>query len=369
MLRVLVRALFCLGVVASVGRAQAPCEHALTGSDLKDLLGKKVGEGMIRQLVTTCGLTMTVDDAAERDLKRLGATDTLIALVRERATSATRSELELRAEIEYWSSIKESTEAAPFEDYLNRYPTGRFVVPAQAKLRSITTPASVVPAVAPISTAPGPSVPVSTSIPSPPVLAPSTYHVRYMAVTTVFGKMIKDLGTLVVNNDGLSFRPDQPDGHSIAIHTKDLDSIENAGDGIKVNHTIYFDGLKTPGQAEALFDAVYDVMNAAGKFTGSDTAHRVTHWHGLVKGCRGTLTVSNNDLHFASDDHQLTWNRSEHEFVLHHTMPPYWDIDILDKNTGKKIASLNIQDWDNPPLRSLWGKPTRRDKKGFLHWN
>ena len=160
-----------LSLLSIVLGAQAPCDRPLSGVDLKDLLVKRVTEAMVRQLITSCGLTMVLDEAAERELKRNGASDALVQLVREKATSPARSELELRAEIEHWASIKDSTTPAVFEDYLSRYPTGRFTVPARAKLAELTkatqpvltpapaaTPTSVVPQISgawPANAAPG----------------------------------------------------------------------------------------------------------------------------------------------------------------------------------------------------------------------
>src|SRR5262245_49080925 len=137
----------CLFLFIALTCRGQECVKPLGATDLQELLTKKVSEAMVKQLITSCGLMMTLDDTTERELRRLGATEALMALVKEKATSATRTELELRAEVEHWSSIKDSTSPAVFNDYLKRYPNGRFVVPAQAKLAALTSTGS--PATAP----------------------------------------------------------------------------------------------------------------------------------------------------------------------------------------------------------------------------
>ena len=52
-------------------------------------------------------------------------------------------------EIAYWNSIKDSSESAAFESYLERYPNGTFVTLAKLKLENLRTPAPTVSPPAP----------------------------------------------------------------------------------------------------------------------------------------------------------------------------------------------------------------------------
>jgi formylglycine-generating enzyme required for sulfatase activity/serine/threonine protein kinase len=71
-------------------------------------------------------------------------------------SSETSAALALRAELDLWDAIKDSRNASAFEDYLKRYPRGRFRQPAEERVRAARA-ALAVPAVAPEPAKPRPA--------------------------------------------------------------------------------------------------------------------------------------------------------------------------------------------------------------------
>ena len=87
-------------------------------------------------------------------------------------TSSPRVQTTEEAEQEYWNLIRESRDREDFNDYLKRYPNGRFAALAQRQLRVMSGASTAAPP-APVVTAAIPvSRPVPTAAPSP-IAAPA----------------------------------------------------------------------------------------------------------------------------------------------------------------------------------------------------
>ena len=87
-------------------------------------------------------------------------------------TSSPRVQTTEEAEQEYWNLIRESRDREDFNDYLKRYPNGRFAALAQRQLRVMSGASTAAPS-APVVTAAIPvSRPVPTAAPSP-IAAPA----------------------------------------------------------------------------------------------------------------------------------------------------------------------------------------------------
>lgn len=142
-------------------RAQSPAPCAtgpLSETCLIELITGKVAEPRIVSLIKTRGVAFQMDSAIEQRLKRAGATTAVLAAARENALKPkpappqppsqpnpstppeSPAKVALRAEVELWSSIKESNNAELFQDYVRRYPNGQFSAPAQVKIRDLTIP-------------------------------------------------------------------------------------------------------------------------------------------------------------------------------------------------------------------------------------
>jgi hypothetical protein len=67
------------------------------------------------------------------------------------------SQAELQAEMLFWESIKDSTEPADYQAYLDTYPKGRFASLARARLKRHSRPAGAAPATA------APAAPAATA--------------------------------------------------------------------------------------------------------------------------------------------------------------------------------------------------------------
>lgn len=82
---VLVSAAFAslLLIDAGLVSAQQPrCEKPLGLDDLTSLLEARVSDARVQQLVTDCGVTFQVDEAAERRLRKAGGSKAVVALAR-----------------------------------------------------------------------------------------------------------------------------------------------------------------------------------------------------------------------------------------------------------------------------------------------
>jgi uncharacterized caspase-like protein len=94
-----------------------------------------------------------------------------IASVPINQAPSTRVQTTEEAEQEYWNLIRESRDREDFNDYLKRYPNGRFAAQAQRQMRLMSgTPAAATAAVTP----PAPVVAAATPTPTPkPTAAPA----------------------------------------------------------------------------------------------------------------------------------------------------------------------------------------------------
>lgn len=358
------RRVWLILVIAATGRGQE-CAKPLGAMDLHDLLAKKVSEALVRQLVTTCGLTMALDDAAQGELRRLGASESLVTLVREKATLPV-SDLELRAEIEHWSGSKDSTDPAVFADYLQRYPKGRFVVLAQAKLNALRKQTPAVPT-------------RQASLHSPDHVPPPPVTFRVTHVHRPSGVLLRSTtcaGTLTVNNEGLTFQPDTSNGHPIQIRMAELNRVSmtaydgSSGGVVNINNSAtIFGGFRTGQDADVLFDAVEAVMREAGKFGGTSTSiYAVTHEHGVFKSCSGILTITTTGMEFQSNQHEFSFAHDRETFIAG-IRGRDWTLIVRERTSRMKLAVFNMQETMTAGmLRSLWGKPTGRDKDGWLYW-
>jgi hypothetical protein len=118
---------------AAVGQlsAQKPvnCSGPLSEKGLTDLIKGEVPPKRLQLFVTQCGLDFTLTSAEEERLRKAGASAAFLALVREK--------IELQAETALWESIKDSQEIASFDDFLQRYPRGQFVVQANQAIQRL----------------------------------------------------------------------------------------------------------------------------------------------------------------------------------------------------------------------------------------
>jgi formylglycine-generating enzyme required for sulfatase activity len=126
-----VLALAAAGEVA--GQAPIRCPGPLSEAQLLDLVKGRVPEPRVRQYVATCGIGFALTAETERRLRAAGATQAILDLLRSTEPGAA-AELQLRAELALWESIKESRDGAVFEDYLRRYPAGQFAAAARSRL-------------------------------------------------------------------------------------------------------------------------------------------------------------------------------------------------------------------------------------------
>jgi hypothetical protein len=74
-----------LGVAPAVAQ-QPRCEKPLALDDLAGLLEARTGDARVQQMVTDCGVSFPMDDAAERRLRKAGASKAVLALARLAAT-------------------------------------------------------------------------------------------------------------------------------------------------------------------------------------------------------------------------------------------------------------------------------------------
>jgi formylglycine-generating enzyme required for sulfatase activity len=126
-----------LTLVPTLTEAQpaARCSSPLSEGTLTTLLkGSVVPEASIKRNLASCGIDFEPDDGAIGRLRSAGASETVLAAVRAATGPAARKR---QAEQAFWDSIKDSRDAATFEDYLGRYPGGQFAAEARQKYQDL----------------------------------------------------------------------------------------------------------------------------------------------------------------------------------------------------------------------------------------
>ena len=152
-------ALLAVSLVAALVSAQQPvnCRSPLTEAQLTDLI-KNLAEKRQHVFVQKCGVSFVLTDPAKNRLRAAGASAELIEEIQahgpkkaadEKAIGfkkkkqeqvqqqPTPQQLQQQAELALWEAIKDSRTTKPFEDYLKRYPSGRFAAAAKARAATI----------------------------------------------------------------------------------------------------------------------------------------------------------------------------------------------------------------------------------------
>ena len=126
--------LLLLPALAEAQPVPVRCHGPLSEAQLTDMVKGSVPAPRIGQFVTTCGIDFEPAEDVIGRLRSAGAPETVLAAVRSATGPAERKRKEEQA---FWESIKDSQDAAVFEDYIRRYPEGQFAEPARKKYRDL----------------------------------------------------------------------------------------------------------------------------------------------------------------------------------------------------------------------------------------
>lgn len=106
--------------------------NALTGKSIKLSISKR--NKIAVQKVLELGIDFSLTPDIEKELRKAGATEELIAAIRRKSKIIVDP---ATTESKYWDSIKESENEEDFKVYLTKYPTGRFVKLANDRLQAL----------------------------------------------------------------------------------------------------------------------------------------------------------------------------------------------------------------------------------------
>jgi len=114
--------------------AKCPQSGPLTEAQLAGLAKGSVPAPRIGQIVASCGIDFEPTEEALGRLRSEGAPESVLATVRA-ATGPTARKRQVESAL--WESIKESQDAAVFEDYLRRYPEGQYAALVRLMYRNL----------------------------------------------------------------------------------------------------------------------------------------------------------------------------------------------------------------------------------------
>jgi len=126
--------LLLLSALAGAQPVPVRCHGPLSEAQLTDMVKGSMPEPRIGQYVAACGIDFEPSEDAIDRLRSAGAPESVLAAVRAATGPTARKR---KAESALWESIKDSQDAAVFEDYLRRYPEGQFVELARQKGRAL----------------------------------------------------------------------------------------------------------------------------------------------------------------------------------------------------------------------------------------
>ncbi len=151
-----------LFIVAPIGADQEPARCPSTGplseADMIRLIAGQAAERRFGQFVAQCGVGIAVTGEVEERLRAAGATDAMIAMIRNAAqkqaaqkAAESQSQAEAAAAVQQaveqaaWDVIKDSRDPQVFDSFLKQYPNGQHASPARNRLVELSAASSPKP--------------------------------------------------------------------------------------------------------------------------------------------------------------------------------------------------------------------------------
>lgn len=106
--------------------------NALTGTSIKLPISKR--NKLATQKVLELGIDFSLTPDIEKELRKAKASDELITAIRLKSKILYSTEDFGKMEVSYWKSIVGSNDEKDFDDYLKKYPRGRYVALANERL-------------------------------------------------------------------------------------------------------------------------------------------------------------------------------------------------------------------------------------------
>jgi hypothetical protein len=134
-----------LAPAAAAGQQPPQCSGPVTEDGVVVLMRGSVAESRVAWILTNCGLAFELSPPVEQRLKREGATDSLIATIRDLSTQRVRREAERlrQEEATQWTAARDAGTVAALDAYLARFPAGPHQQDARSRREALLKPAPV----------------------------------------------------------------------------------------------------------------------------------------------------------------------------------------------------------------------------------